>query len=79
MRRITKTASFSILFVLVLSSTLFAKTFEREYTYRASEADSKITARSIALNQVKTALLDDVKITNSLCFEVNSEVYYVVD
>jgi tetratricopeptide (TPR) repeat protein len=42
------------------SDVLQAKTFLREYTYRASEADSKITARSIALNQVKTALLEEI-------------------
>jgi len=49
------------LFMLILSTnSLFAKTFLRDYSYRASEADCKITARSIALNQVKTALLEEI-------------------
>lgn len=40
--------------------TLGAKTFIREYTYNASEADSKISSRSIALEQVKRILLEEV-------------------
>jgi tetratricopeptide (TPR) repeat protein len=46
--------------ILCLAGVAQAKTFEREYTYRASEADSKITARSIALNQTKTGLLEEI-------------------
>ena len=37
-----------------------AKTFIREYTYNASEVDSKVTARAMALEQVKRLLLEEV-------------------
>lgn len=43
-----------------LCLSLHAKSFIREYTYRAGEADSKITARAIALEQVKRLLLEEV-------------------
>ncbi len=36
------------------------KTFIRDYTYDASEADSKITCRTMALEQVKRALLEEL-------------------
>jgi tetratricopeptide (TPR) repeat protein len=50
-----------ILFI-VFSFPLFAstKTFIREYTYTAGEADSKITSRAIALDQVKRILLEEI-------------------
>jgi tetratricopeptide (TPR) repeat protein len=35
-------------------------TFQREYTYQASEADSKISCRAIALVQVKRLLLEEL-------------------
>ncbi len=35
-------------------------TFEREYEYRASELDSKLSCRTIALQQVKKLLLEEV-------------------
>ncbi len=35
-------------------------TVTREYTYRASEADSKLTSRTIALEQVKRMLLEEL-------------------
>jgi hypothetical protein len=35
-------------------------TVTREYTYRASEADSKLTSRAIALEQVKRMLLEEL-------------------
>lgn len=34
--------------------------FQREYTYRASEADSKLSCRAIALEQVKRILLEEL-------------------
>lgn len=42
----------------------FAKTkvFEREYRYQASEADSKLSCRTIALEQVKRLLLEELGI-----------------
>lgn len=36
------------------------QTYLREYTYQASEADSKITARAIALQEVKRELLSEL-------------------
>jgi len=50
---------------LVLPASLYStivekKTFIREYTYTAGEADSKLTARAIALEQVKKLLLEAV-------------------
>lgn len=46
------------------------KSFVREYSYNASEADSKITARSIALEQVKRLLLEEVGVFIHSQFEV---------
>jgi len=48
---------FIIFSVSLLSQT---KTFIREYTYSAGEADSKITSRTIALEQVKRILLEEI-------------------
>lgn len=36
------------------------KTFQREYNYQASEADSKLTSRAMALEQVKRLLLEEL-------------------
>ncbi len=36
------------------------KTFVKEYTYKASEADSKISCRAIAINQLRSMLLDEL-------------------
>ena len=46
---------FPIVLLFILSSYSIAqeKTFIREYTHMAGDADSKITSRAIALNQVK--------------------------
>jgi hypothetical protein len=38
----------------------FEQTYIREYTYQASEADSKISARAIALQEVKCELLSEL-------------------
>ncbi len=47
-------------FCFVANFTLAAEqTYFREYQYQASEADSKITARAIALQQVKQILLGE--------------------
>jgi tetratricopeptide (TPR) repeat protein len=56
-------------FVVVLAAVILSfepaapaeKTiFEKEYTYRASDIDSKVTSRSIALEQVKRMLLEEL-------------------
>ena len=48
-------------FLLLTNSALAeTKTFVREYTYQASEIDSKISCRIIALEQVKRLLLEEI-------------------
>ncbi|KKL93520.1 hypothetical protein LCGC14_1873880 [marine sediment metagenome] len=54
-----KLISVAMLITILLTTTYAlsaTKTFEREYTYRANDADSKLTSRAIALEQVKRAL-----------------------
>lgn len=52
---------FYVLLVCVFfSTTIHAKTYIREYTYKASEADSKLSSRTIALDQVKVLLLQEI-------------------
>lgn len=55
-------AMFILLFVLIVSTIAQAETrsFVREYTYKAGEADSKLSARTLALEQVKRLLLEEV-------------------
>lgn len=47
---------------LLLANIAFAetKTFIKEYTYMASDIDSKVSSRAIALEQVKRALLEQL-------------------
>jgi tetratricopeptide (TPR) repeat protein len=47
---------------LFMPPALFAseRTFQRDYTYRASEADSKLSSRAIAMEQVKRFLLEEL-------------------
>ncbi|MFA4911787.1 MAG: hypothetical protein WC649_12215, partial [Desulfobacteria bacterium] len=54
--------SLSILMVLFSTNFSIAKqvTFEREYTYQASEIDSKVSCRVNALEQVKRLLLEEL-------------------
>ncbi|MCD6328894.1 MAG: tetratricopeptide repeat protein [Candidatus Cloacimonetes bacterium] len=59
--------NFTIFIFLV--TILCAKTFIREYNYRAGEADSKLTARAIALEQVKRILLEEIGVYISTSFE----------
>ena len=52
---------FSVLVMCVFfSNSLLAETYIREYTYKASEADSKLSSRAIALDQVKVLLLQEI-------------------
>ncbi len=52
--------SFLLLFLVPTLATSESKTFIKEYTYQASEADSKISSRAIALEQVKRLLLEEL-------------------
>ncbi len=64
-----KKSKFLIMFVVIALALLSAGTaivhaeivtFEREYIYQASEADSKLYCRAIALEQVKVLLLEEL-------------------
>jgi len=61
-----------ITLLLMLAGCLFAteKTFIREYTYQASDYDSKVTSRVNALEQVKTILLEEVSVFIQSEFEM---------
>jgi len=52
----------AFLFIFTMANPTFAQpnTFEKEYTYQASELDSKISCRAIALEQVKRLLLEEL-------------------
>ena len=53
-----------VLIAILLTIYLFAReeTFVREYTYQASEYDSKVTSRANSLNQIKKLLLEEVSV-----------------
>lgn len=72
---------FIIAALVFLPTILMAetKTFIREYTYQASESDSKITARAKALSEVKRLLLEEIGVymesyTNYTTQDENGEV-----
>jgi len=52
----------SMVFLFTIANLAFAQTkvFVEEYTYQASEADSKLSSRVIALEQVKRLLLEQL-------------------
>ncbi len=52
--------SFLILFIIPSLTAAETKTFIKEYTYQASEYDSKVTCRLLALEQVKRLLLEEL-------------------
>lgn len=70
MKRLFFIASTLIMTVFVNAEN---KTFIREYTYQASESDSKITARSHALTEVKKLLLEELGVY------VESYVNYTIE
>lgn len=45
---------------LVFFAQAQERTFEREYTYKASEIDSKMSSRAIAITQIRVALLNEI-------------------
>jgi hypothetical protein len=48
-------------FLSIFSSlTAQEQTFVKEYSYRASEMDSKISCRAIAINQLRSELLNEL-------------------
>ena len=52
--------SISLLFLISNFAFAEVKAFVKEYTYRASEFDSKISSRAIAFEQVKRLLLEEL-------------------
>src|SRR5271157_2183273 len=54
------TASIALAFFFSMGNLTFAEvvTFEEKYTYQASEYDSKVSCRALALEQVKRLLLE---------------------
>ncbi|MBU0711979.1 tetratricopeptide repeat protein, partial [bacterium] len=62
-----------VFFILLLLSSILVfaktKTFIREYTYQASDYDSKVTARVNALEEVKRLLLEEVAVFMQSEFE----------
>jgi tetratricopeptide (TPR) repeat protein len=62
-KRYSKTLIFALLAAFIFPTNhALAKsvTFQREYTYQASEADSKLSCRAIAVEQVKRLLLEEL-------------------
>ena len=51
---------FIILMIIASPSFAEVKVFEREYTYQASEVDSKLSSRTISLAEVKRLLLEEL-------------------
>ena len=68
-----KTRLFLLLCFFTLPLYSQTKTFVREYTYTAGEADSKITSRAIALDQVKRILLEEIGVYLQSTFETTKE------
>ena len=62
-----------LIFALFLINSLClytqTKSFVREYTYKAGEADSKLSSKTLALKEVKTLLLEEVGVYLSSEFE----------
>jgi len=65
-----KIVAFFLLLILSSFSIAQEKTFIREYTHKVGDADSKITSRAIALNQVKKILLEEVGVYLESTFEI---------
>lgn len=52
--------SFPLIWGHVNNAMASAMTYQRDYSYQASEADSKISCRTLALEQVKRLLLEEL-------------------
>ena len=62
MKQFIKALSVMVIAFLFLTATAFAEkvTFVKEYNYNASDLDSKVSSRTIALEQVKRLLLEEL-------------------
>lgn len=68
----------SLLLLYAIPASAKTVTHTKEYTYQASEADSKLSSRTIALEQVKRLLLEEmgtyvISVTEVKDFEVNKD------
>lgn len=68
--RLSAVFAFFLIF-FPITQTAQADIFIREYTHRAGDADSKISSRAIALDQVKKLLLDEIGTHIRSRFEVS--------
>lgn len=55
-----KTCLLPIFLLIAISVCAQEKTFVKEYTYKASDADSKVSCEAIAINQLRTELLNEL-------------------
>lgn len=63
LRREGQVAAVCLLIIMLIAASpclASIKVFEREYTYQAGEADSKLSSRTIALAEVKRLLLEEL-------------------
>lgn len=58
---------------IVLPFSVYGKEFTRDYTYRAGDDDSKNSARSKAIEQVKLLLLEEIGIYIQSYIEIDKE------
>ena len=65
---------FLMLFVVLMASGLQAESYVREYTYNASENDSKTSARKAALEALKVQLIEEVGISVANSLEKETRV-----
>lgn len=63
-----------MLFVILITSGLEAESYVREYTYNASENDSKTSARKAALDALKVQLIEEVGISVANSLEKETRV-----
>ncbi|TAN43537.1 MAG: hypothetical protein EPN22_09960 [Nitrospirae bacterium] len=68
--------SLTLLLFLLIAAPVFAEkvTFTKEYTYQASEFDSKSSSRILALEQVKRLILEEVGTFLNSETEVKKEI-----
>ena len=86
MTRFIKFLVLSVIVVLFLTtSAAFAEkvTFVKEYNYNASDLDSKVSSRTIALEQVKRLLLEElgtylISETEVKKFQINKRPGYIL-
>ncbi len=68
--------------LIVISSIAFSQYFVKEYTYNASENDSKVDARGYALSEVKRLLIEELGVyinsTTNLSVKEQNEINEII-